>query len=79
MNLDEQGTEALVTSAEEGYVTSAEFLLHSGIDINKPGLAQNPLQAATADPQLELVEFLLTRGADKDAPAYLDSGLTPLQ
>jgi hypothetical protein len=79
VNLEEQGMEALVESAEQCHVTSAAFLLDSGVDINTPGLKMNPLQTAATEANLEVVEFLLTRGADINAPAYPDGGRTALQ
>ena len=79
VNLEEQGMEALVESVMGDDVTSAAFLLDSGVDINTPGLKLNPLQTAANETNLEMVEFLLTRGADINAPAYPDGGRTALQ
>ncbi len=79
VNLEEQGTEALVESAYQGYTTSAVFLLHSGVDINTPGLEMNPLQIAAAEGDLEMIELLLSYGADINAPASLRNGRTALQ
>ncbi|KIX08773.1 uncharacterized protein Z518_03430 [Rhinocladiella mackenziei CBS 650.93] len=79
VNLEEQGMEALVESAGLGNTTSAAFLLHSGVDINTPGLEMNPLQTAAEEGCLEMVEFLLSYGADINAPAYMRNGRTALQ
>ncbi|KAH7006817.1 ankyrin repeat-containing domain protein [Ilyonectria destructans] len=79
VNLEEQGMEALVEAAELGHVSSAAFLLHLGVDVNTPGLEENPLQAAARMGELEMLEFLLAHGADINAPAYLNNGRTALQ
>ncbi|KAJ3548728.1 hypothetical protein NM208_g870 [Fusarium decemcellulare] len=79
VDLEEEGMEALVKAAEVGHIPSAAFLLHSGVDINTPGLEENPLQAAARLGELKMIQFLLDRGADVNAPAYLSGGRTPLQ
>jgi ankyrin repeat protein len=79
VDLEEQGMEALVKSAKCDKVMSAAFLLDSGVDINTPGLKINPLQVAAAERNLVMVEFLLIRGANINAPAYPDGGRTALQ
>lgn len=79
VNLEEQGMEALVESVSWDFATSAAFLLDSGVDVNTPGLEMNPLQMAAGGGNLEMVEFLLTCGADINAPAYPDGGQTALQ
>lgn len=78
-NIEEQGMEALVESAIYDDVLSAAFLLDSGVDVNTPGLAMNPLESAAKEGNLDMFEFLLTRGADINAPAYPDGGRTALQ
>ncbi|UPK95080.1 hypothetical protein LCI18_006015 [Fusarium solani-melongenae] len=77
VNLEEQGMEALVQAAKLGQIRLAAFLLRLGVDVNTPGLKENPLQAAAGMEQLEMLEFLLDHGAN--APAYLDDGRTALQ
>jgi ankyrin repeat protein len=79
VNLEEQGMEALVESAYMGDTASAAFLLNSGVNINTPGLEMNPLQTAAAEGRLEMIELLLSYGADINAPAYLRNGRTALQ
>ncbi|KAI8659923.1 hypothetical protein NCS56_01210600 [Fusarium sp. Ph1] len=79
VNLEEQGMEALVEAAKFGHTSLAAFLLHLGVDVNTPGLKENPLQAAASTGELEMLEFLLEHGADINAPAYLNDGRTALQ
>jgi ankyrin repeat protein len=80
VNLEEQGMEALVESiSQQEDPTPAAFLLEAGVDINTPGLKMNPLQIAASEGNLEMVEFLLSREADINAPAYPDGGRTALQ
>lgn len=79
VNLEEQGMEALVEVAKCGYTSLAAFLLHLGVDVNTPGLEENPLQAAASMGGLEMLKFLLDHGADINAPAYLNDGRTALQ
>ncbi|KAM6521887.1 hypothetical protein FALCPG4_011589 [Fusarium falciforme] len=79
VNLEEQGMEALVEAAKLGYTSLAAFLLHFGVDVNTPGLEENPLQAAARTGELEMLGFLLDHGADPNAPAYLNYGRTALQ
>lgn len=79
VDLEEQGMEALIESVYCGYASSTAFLLDSGVDVNTPGLKMNPLQTAAIECNLEMVEFLLTRGADINAPAYANGGRTALQ
>lgn len=79
VNLEEQGMEALVQAAKLGHTRLAAFLLRLGVDVNTPGLKENPLQAAAGMEQLEMLEFLLDHGADPNAPAYLNDGRTALQ
>ncbi|KAH8803035.1 ankyrin repeat-containing domain protein [Xylogone sp. PMI_703] len=79
IDLEKQGMEALVESAEVNNITAAALLLDSGVDINTPGLESNPLQIAAAEGYIEMAEFLLKRGADINAPAYPDGGRTALQ
>ncbi|KAH7136382.1 hypothetical protein EDB81DRAFT_802046 [Dactylonectria macrodidyma] len=78
-NLDEHGPRALVVAAGGGHGASAAFLLDCGLDINTPGLLWSPLQAAAMDERLEMMEFLLGKGADVNAPAYPVEGRTALQ
>ncbi|KAI8657953.1 hypothetical protein NCS57_01175400 [Fusarium keratoplasticum] len=79
VNLEEQGMEAMVEVAKLGHTSLAAFLLHLGVDVNTPGLEENPLQAAARMGELEMLEFLLDHGADINAPAYLKDGRTALQ
>ncbi|KAM5343277.1 hypothetical protein ACJ41O_014243 [Fusarium nematophilum] len=79
VNLEEQGMEALVEAAKFGHISSAALLLDLGVDVNTPGLEENPLQAAARMGELEMLDFLLRHGADVNAPAYLNDGRTALQ
>ncbi|KAF4463874.1 hypothetical protein FALBO_9297 [Fusarium albosuccineum] len=79
VDLEEEGMEALVEAAKWGHVPSAAFLIHSGVDINTPGLEENPLQGAARLGELEMLHFLLDAGADINAPAHLNDGQTALQ
>ena len=56
LNLEEQGMKALVGSAWYGDAASAAFLLDSGVDVNTPGLEENPLQLAASEGNLEMVK-----------------------
>jgi hypothetical protein len=58
---------------------SVAFLLDSGVKVNTPELQMNPLQMASADRNLNMVDYLLTRGADINAPACPYGGVTALQ
>jgi len=78
-NLEEQGAEALVASASKDDLTSAAFLLDSGVNVDTPGLKTNPLQAAAREGNSKMVELLLSYKADINAPAYLNGGRTALQ
>ncbi|KAI8714822.1 hypothetical protein NCS52_01203100 [Fusarium sp. LHS14.1] len=79
VDLEEQGMEAMVQAAKYGYTSLAAYLLHLGVDIDTPGLEENPLQAAASEGELKMLEFLLDHGADINAPAYLNGGRTALQ
>lgn len=57
------------------------FLLHHGAEINVPATCteHTPLQAAIKHENIGIVEMLLERGADVNAPPAEFSGLTALQ
>ncbi|KAI8658912.1 hypothetical protein NCS55_01169800 [Fusarium keratoplasticum] len=79
VNLEEQGMEALAQAARLGHTPLATYLLDLGVDVNTPGLKENPLQAAAGMGESEMLQFLLDYGADPNAPAYLNDGRTALQ
>ncbi|KAK3385284.1 ankyrin repeat-containing domain protein [Podospora didyma] len=80
-NFDEHGVEALVRAAECGQLVAARRLVNQRVNIHAfdNERRMNPLQAAIFSCDKEMVHFLLTHGADINAPAYQDGGLTALQ
>lgn len=77
-DLEMEGIEALLASAEPGNAVEGEYLFQSGVDINAPGHDMTPFQTAALEGQSEMAEFLLSHRADIEAPAYPDGWLTAL-
>lgn len=74
------GWTPLHLAAHAGHKAIAEFLLANGADVNawsKNNLANQPLHAAAAGQQTELVALLLEHGAEIDSPEH--GGFTALQ
>lgn len=78
-DLEEQGVEALAKSARGGHILAASFLLDQRVEINAYWSTRTPLQAAVECGKLEMVELLLSRGADINTPAFPMNGRTALQ
>ncbi|KXX76216.1 Ankyrin repeat and KH domain-containing protein 1 [Madurella mycetomatis] len=74
----EQRMEALVRAAERGDIASAALLLQTKVDVNTPlllearvdGMPLNPLQAAAYWGHEDMALFLISKGADVNAPAH---------
>ncbi len=75
----EHRMKALVRAAGSGNLDSAAILIRSGLDINTPGLSENPLQAACALGHIAMIRLLVCQGANVNAPAHWDRGRTALQ
>lgn len=62
----------------QGFLTSIRILFESGADITRPGLfGFPPLLAAASNGQVQIVEYLLARGAPMESTAA-ESGFTAL-
>ncbi|KAH6620968.1 ankyrin repeat-containing domain protein [Chaetomium sp. MPI-SDFR-AT-0129] len=75
---------ALVAACSTAYgragdIASVATIIDSGVDINTPGLPYNPLQTAVRQGDLNLILFLIQRGANVNAPAHPALGRTALQ
>jgi ankyrin repeat protein len=79
VDLDKFGPEALEIAVEEQMVEAVALLLDRGVAINAVGRGRSPLQAAASFATLDLVQYLLDRGADVNTPALGDGGRTALQ
>jgi ankyrin repeat protein len=62
-----------------GNIPSIATIIDSKLDINTPGLPRNPLQGAAANKDEATVLFLISRGANVNAPPYPRGGRTALQ
>jgi ankyrin repeat protein len=74
---EEDGSTLLHRSAGEGHITTVQYLLGRGADINckdKDGFT--PLHCAVEEEQEEMIQFLMTQGADTSAKNQ--DGDTPL-
>ncbi|KAF8960825.1 ankyrin repeat-containing domain protein [Flammula alnicola] len=63
------GSSALATTAQKGYLTTAKYLLDHGAHINDPGNWMQPsfpLHIAVERSNTEMVKFLLSNGADTE-------------
>ena len=66
----------LVQAAIQGEIERVQDLLHQGVNINgQDDIRRNPLRMAVSNRQIEMIRFLLDRGADPNAPDY--EGCTP--
>jgi ankyrin repeat protein len=75
-----QGRDALASAAIEGNVASAAALIRAGVDVDTFGRGiMTPLQAAASRGKVDMVGFLLSRGANVNTPAHPDGGRTALQ
>jgi ankyrin repeat protein len=70
---------ALVKAAESNNISSAAMLIQSGLDVDTPGLPISPLQAACGPGYDKMILFLISKGANVNAPAHPNNGRTALQ
>jgi len=70
---------ALVKAAEVSNIVAASILLRQGVNIDTPGLRLNPLQAAALSGWIDMMNFLISKGANVNHPAHPDAGRTALQ
>jgi ankyrin repeat protein len=68
-----------VGRGDYGDIPSIATIIDSTLDINTPGLPRNPLQGAAANKDEATVLFLISRGANVNAPPYPGGGRTALQ
>jgi ankyrin repeat protein len=78
-DLEEHGPEAIEEAAGCGDIMSLVLLLDRKVDINAMGRRTNALQSACAFASLEMIEYLINRGADINAPPNPFCGRTALQ
>ncbi len=80
----EQRQAALIRAACGGHIAAAAMLIRTGLDIDAHGpgggLRLNPLQgAASSGRGSNMILFLLSKGANVNAPARMNAGRTALQ
>lgn len=63
---------ALADAARVGNVKDAETYLDKGAGINNPWFGRTPLQVAAEEGKLEMVKFLIEKGADVNALSKFD-------
>ena len=73
------GIKALVKAAEDANIVAASIFLRQGVNIDTPGLRLNPLQAAALSGWIDMMDFLISKGANVNHPAHPDAGRTALQ
>jgi ankyrin repeat protein len=78
-DLNEFGPEALEKAILGEEIEAVALLLDRGVAINAVGKRLSPLQAAASLKTLDLVQYLLDRGADINTPACGHTGRTALQ
>ncbi len=80
MGLDDRGPEGdslLHVACTWGDLRAVQLLIHAGADVNATGdMDQTPLHIAVSARFLDIVEFLLARGAVQTKDAF---GYTPLE
>ncbi|KAH8145814.1 uncharacterized protein LAJ45_10137 [Morchella importuna] len=83
MGVRQLGWTALQAASAGGHLSTVQFLLESGGDVNdpvSPAIAgRTALQWAAGTRNLELIQFLLDHGADANAKAEASGGRTALQ
>lgn len=68
-----------VAGDEHEPVVHADILLQSGVNIDTPGMRHSPLQTAALYGHINMVLFLLRRGANVNAAPFPGGGRTALQ
>ena len=68
-------TEELVQACFTGRLNLVRSLVEEGVDINAMGRIWNPLHAAIENEQIDVINYLLTSGADIEYPC---GGMRPL-
>ncbi|MCI0662098.1 MAG: ankyrin repeat domain-containing protein [Acidobacteria bacterium] len=68
-------TEDLVQASFDGRLDLVRSLIEEGVNINRMGHNWNPLHAAIENWQIDVINHLLTSGADTE---YICSGMRPL-
>ncbi|KAK4162974.1 ankyrin repeat-containing domain protein [Cladorrhinum sp. PSN259] len=79
---NEELQHALSYAVARDDIVYAEVIIQCGVDINGPGTKAgylNAIQAAAFEAQEDTVLYLLDKGANINAPAYHNGGLTALQ
>jgi ankyrin repeat protein len=68
-------TDDLVQASFDGHLDHVRTLLEEGVDIDGTGRIWNPLHAAIENEHINVINYVLTTGADVE---YLCGGIRPL-